>query len=373
MAAKERLNWVDVAKGISIILVVMMYAANSVGKDTGEISYLRYVIGFATPFRMPEFFLISGLFLSQVIARPWARYADRRIVHYFYFYGVWMLIHILTKTVLGGIPPLQALSTIAISTIEPYGVLWFIYMLGVFSLVAKVLWDLRVPHYVTLPVALALQMMDVQTVSYALNQFSEYFVYFYVGYAAAPLIFRFVGWVENNKRLALAGLVAWALVNGALVFSPGVEITPYHTRMGLGALPGVHFALAVAGALAIMTAASMLAPLASMKWLNWIGANSIVIYLSFALPMSMFRVVMLKTGLVTDPNVLATLVLLVSLASPIILFFLIRMTGWGTFLFTRPDWAHLPGVRKGAQTETRGPRPLQAPGGPEPMPTAPAE
>jgi uncharacterized membrane protein YcfT len=25
---------------------------------------LHYVIGFATPFRMPEFFMISGLFLS---------------------------------------------------------------------------------------------------------------------------------------------------------------------------------------------------------------------------------------------------------------------------------------------------------------------
>ena len=38
---------------------------------------LHYIIGWATPFRMPEFFLISGLFLGQVIARPWVAFADR--------------------------------------------------------------------------------------------------------------------------------------------------------------------------------------------------------------------------------------------------------------------------------------------------------
>ena len=84
MANGNRLGWVDMAKGISIFLVVMMYAASSVGEDTGGVGLLHWAIAFATPFRMPEFFLISGLFLSQVIDRPWNAYADRRVVHYLY-------------------------------------------------------------------------------------------------------------------------------------------------------------------------------------------------------------------------------------------------------------------------------------------------
>ena len=68
---KSRLDWVDGAKGISIILVVMMYSVFNVGQDADGIGLFHYVIGFATPFRMPEFFLISGLFLSQVIDRDW--------------------------------------------------------------------------------------------------------------------------------------------------------------------------------------------------------------------------------------------------------------------------------------------------------------
>ena len=72
-ADSKRLDWVDMAKGLSIFLVVMMYAASSVGEDTGGVGALHWAIAFATPFRMPEFFLISGLFLSQVIDRAVAR------------------------------------------------------------------------------------------------------------------------------------------------------------------------------------------------------------------------------------------------------------------------------------------------------------
>ena len=57
----QRMPWVDAAKGICIILVVMMYATYNTGEHTGKVGFLHYAIGFATPFRMPEFFLISGL------------------------------------------------------------------------------------------------------------------------------------------------------------------------------------------------------------------------------------------------------------------------------------------------------------------------
>ena len=77
--AANRLDWVDAAKGLSIILVVMMHSAYGVGEDLNGTGVLHYIIGWATPFRMPEFFLISGLFLGAVIARPWVAYADRRI------------------------------------------------------------------------------------------------------------------------------------------------------------------------------------------------------------------------------------------------------------------------------------------------------
>ena len=41
---------------------------------------------------MPDFFLVSGLFLARVIDRDWRAYADRRVVHFAYFYLLWLVI-----------------------------------------------------------------------------------------------------------------------------------------------------------------------------------------------------------------------------------------------------------------------------------------
>ena len=182
----HRLQWVDMAKGLSILLVVMMYSAFSTGEDTGGTGVLHWIIGFATPFRMPEFFMISGLFLSLVIARDWKRYADRRVVHYLYFYALWALIHIVFKVALLAGDPATALNYLGWAVIEPYGVLWFIYMLAVVSAATKLLHDLRVPHWAVLAIGAALQMSALHTGSYIIDQFAAYFVYFYAGYALAP-------------------------------------------------------------------------------------------------------------------------------------------------------------------------------------------
>src|SRR6201995_6060336 len=104
----QRLDWVDSAKGISIILVVMMCSVFNVGQDASGVGLFHYVIGFATPFRMPEFFLISGLFLDQVLARTWRGYADRRVVHYLYFYALWAVIHIVLKIGIMSAAPKEA-------------------------------------------------------------------------------------------------------------------------------------------------------------------------------------------------------------------------------------------------------------------------
>jgi uncharacterized membrane protein YcfT len=58
---------------------------------------LHYFVAFALPFRMPDFFLISGLFLGNVIDRPWRQYVDRKVVHFAYFYLLWMTIQFAVK------------------------------------------------------------------------------------------------------------------------------------------------------------------------------------------------------------------------------------------------------------------------------------
>jgi len=345
------------AKGLSIFLVVMMYAASSVGEDTGGVGVLHWAIAFATPFRMPEFFLISGLFLSQVIDRPWRAYADRRVVHYLYFYVLWALIHIVFKVGLLATDPVGAVEQIAWAVVQPYGVLWFIYMLAVVSAVTKLLHTLRAPVWAVFGVAAILQMATIHTGSYLVDQFAEYFVFFYAGYVGAPLLFRLADWAADNAALTGVGLLVWAIINAALVFSPGFEMHPIHPVMGYAGLPGLHLVLALVGTAALCAAAALLTRLPFMDWLRWMGSKSLVIYVAFVLPMGIARTVLIKLG-VDEPTVLSLAIMAISIISPLVLYWIVERVGFGRFLFERPAWAHLPGTssaRRNQQTTAAAP------------------
>ena len=76
----ERVDWVDYAKGICIIMVVMMHSVLGVEAAAGQTGFMHLVVEFAKPFRMPDF-LLSGLFLPLVVNRDWRTYLDRKVVH----------------------------------------------------------------------------------------------------------------------------------------------------------------------------------------------------------------------------------------------------------------------------------------------------
>jgi uncharacterized membrane protein YcfT len=134
-----RLDWVDVAKGICIILVVMMHSTLGVEKAIGAETSIHAFIEWARPFRMPDFFLISGLFLAARIDRPWRAYLDTKVVHFAYFYVLWVNIQFAMKAA-GMVHELGLNATVAqylLSYVQPFGTLWFIYLLAVFFIVTK--------------------------------------------------------------------------------------------------------------------------------------------------------------------------------------------------------------------------------------------
>src|SRR5262249_4665635 len=96
-AGRGRRAWVHYCKGFCIVFVVMMHSTLGVEQAAGQDGWLHTVVAFAKPFRMPDFFMISGLFLAQVIDRDWRTYLDRKVAHFAYFYVLWMTIQFLVK------------------------------------------------------------------------------------------------------------------------------------------------------------------------------------------------------------------------------------------------------------------------------------
>lgn len=346
--AELRVGWVDAAKGICIIFVVMMHSTMGVGIAMGGEGFMHDIVAFARPFRMPDFFLLSGLFLGLVIDRPWLRYVDRKVVHFLYFYVLWLSIHFLFKA-----PGIAMESGIAYplgeyvyAFVQPFGALWFIYILPLFFLFTRLV--RRLPVWFVFVWAAALEIMPVHTGWVLFDEFCARYVYFFVGYAFAQNIFHLAIWMRNHRKTALAFLAGWALVNGLLVFTPAPEALAFlipaggeatGATGGLSELPLISLLLGLAGAVAVVAVASLVASHDWSGWLSWLGAHSIVIYLAFFIPMAATRVVLVRSGLVGDVGLVSLIVTLAAIAGPVLLYLAIQKTGWGRFLFERPDWA----------------------------------
>jgi uncharacterized membrane protein YcfT len=328
----SRVDWVDYAKGFCIVMVVMMHSTLGVEQAAGHEGWMHAAVAFARPFRMPDFFLISGLFLARVIDRDWRDYLDRKVLHFAYFYVLWMTIQFVFKAPMlaagmgwsgVGLAYLEAF-------IEPFGTLWFIYLLPILFVAVKATRGL--PWLTIWLAGAALEMAQVDTGWTVIDEFAHRFIYFYTGYVLAPHVFALAARVRHKSMQALAGLSVWALVNGVLVLG------------GYADRPFVSLALGFAGAGAVVVIAALMARNDMFRPLRYCGQNSIVIYLAFFLPMAATRIALLRTGLVTDLGTVSVIVTAAGVTGALCWFWAARGTRF-RFLFERPAWARLKPAR----------------------------
>ncbi|MBG0808030.1 acyltransferase family protein [Methylosinus sp. H3A] len=321
--SSERVDWVDYAKGFCIIFVVMMHSTLGVEAAVGREGFMHYLVAFAKPFRMPDFFLISGLFLARVIDRDWKTYLDRKVAHFAYFYVLWATIQFVVKipSLAAELSPRVIFQEYLLIFIQPFGTLWFVYLLPVFFILTKLF--RRAPPWVLWSIAAALEISCLETGVLIMDEFASRFVYFYTGYLLAPRIFGLAKTVQLRPLSAMTTLLLWALANGFLV-SNGQSERPF-VSLGLG----LFGACAVVGVSALMSMYEVFAPL------RYCGRNSIVIYLGFFLPMAASRIALVQTGLITDVGLISVFVTIAGVLGSLTLFWLVRGSDLG-FLFARP-------------------------------------
>ncbi|MCC6947481.1 MAG: acyltransferase family protein [Bradyrhizobiaceae bacterium] len=330
-----RVDWVDYAKGICIVMVVTMHSTLGVEAAAGAEGWMHALVEFAKPFRMPDFFLISGLFLARTIDRDWTRYLDRKVVHFLYFYALWVTIQFAFKApgLAAEMGPLGVLKFYLFSYIEPFGTLWFIYLLPVFFVVTKL--ARRVPPVLIFAVGAVLEALPIETGWIMIDEFAARFVYFFAGYWLASRFFAFARGVQARPLAAVAAIGGWAVINGLLVAA------------GYAALPGISLILGFAGASAVIAIAALLARANAADLLRHAGEHSIAVYLAFFLPMAVTRTVLLKTGIVTDIGTIALIVTTAGAIAPLVLHWLVSGTRFD-FLFRRPAFFHIDRPRRAA-------------------------
>ncbi len=208
-----------------------------------------------------------------------------------------------------------------LSFVEPFGTLWFIYLLPIFFVVTKL--TQRFPAALIWIISAALETAKISTGWTVIDEFASRFVYFYSGYLFANYIFGFVRDVQGHAAVALVGLGMWALVNGAATYA------------GVASWPLLSLMFGFAGCAAVVTVAALLARVHLLDGIRYCGEHSLIIYLAFFLPMALSRILLLKSGVIADIGTVSLLVTVIGVVGALAIWWVARSTAL-RFLFDRP-------------------------------------
>lgn len=267
MAARE--TWVDVAKGIAIILVVLFHAIIfpievGLGRLWGTFAALL------DTFRMPLFFFTAGLFAAKAISLPFGQLFRTRVARLLWLFVLWSTIWFvvfLFAPPLGdggiGSTPLE----FALLLIWPNVSTWFVYGLALFFMASWLMRGLPVWLQLAIGVVIA-QLFDTDLIDSpngAHDKMGMYFVYFLLATHVGPRV------------RGLAPRVRWwhALIATA-VYGVAIVIT---ARAELLQVPFVRMAVALLAIVAGCSVAIALSRWRAFGWLRELGSRTLQVYL----------------------------------------------------------------------------------------------
>ncbi len=342
---RPRVEWVDSAKGLCILLVVLGHAVTELanhGYSTGIWAEVNFMLG---PIRMPLFFLLSGLFAAKALSESWHKLANRRIWVMVWLYVLWVPLR---DVVLAMLPASYVTEMGFIDAprivdpsnwgamfynslhalVEPTSYLWFLWALALFAIISKA--TRHVPPLIQIAAAAAVNVAaPFVAVSWSWDFVSEMYVFYLMGIYGAPYIFRMV---DRRPIGFLAGSVAaYVVVAGWVVLTfPSFN----DGNQGL-----TRLFLSTAGIFAAVNVMAMLQGSVVVEPFEKLGRRTLPVFLMH-IPMLAILGIVADQFFTRDPGlpwqpVIATVT---AAALCLGLYRLLLRAGAG-WLFKRPDWA----------------------------------
>lgn len=343
-AKPARVEWVDSAKGLCILLVVLGHAITTLsahGYTTGVWAEVNFFLG---PIRMPLFFLLSGLFAAKALSEPWEKLANRRIWVMVWLYVIWVPLRDLFNAFLPGTHveeigiiraptiadpgnwPALAYNT-AHSFVEPASYLWFLWALALFAILTKA--TRNVPPAIQFVVAALVNVTaPFAGVSWSWDFVAKMYVFYVLGLYAAPWIFRM-----TQRRPA--GFLA-ASVGGYLAVALWVQLTfPTFNEGNQGI---VRLFLSLSGVFAMVNIMAMLQGSVLVKPFEKLGRRTLPVYLMH-IPLLSLMAIVADMFLSADPGLpFQPVVAAVAVAALCLFVHDVLVRAGGGWLFKRPDW-----------------------------------
>lgn len=348
---EHRTQWIDYDKGISIILVGYGHAfavLQGHGTSFEHYPFLNYLGVFLYGFRMPLFFIISGMLLSKSIQRKGARgYLYSRVNNILHPLLVWGIIEITIKLASAGeIPPLKTLFADYLNLlIDPRktGVFWYLnalFCIGIIYSIVKTKLALRASHQLIVGLLFFCLSAYIHINGYTagfLTDILEYYLFFAIGDYISKLMLS-----EKGKAYFTSPKLYIPLF---LVF---VTLQYYATQINLGSdssgmvyverkLPFLFLAQALLGCAISISFSFMLEKHKKLVFLRVVGFHSLFIYCMQIIIMNFSRIALVNVLGIKEVLILFPLIWLLGITVPIMIYnCCIRWQLWWLFTFRRP-------------------------------------
>lgn len=231
VAASGRMQWMDLLRGVAILLVLVWHAP-AVPALYGYVipGWVLAANDALLPFRMPTLMLLSGLLLPRSLSKPLPTYVLGKLRLLAWPYVLWAALHMVVYEAVA--PMWHPRAWIAT------GYLWFLFFLMCYYAAAPLLRWSRIPAAV-LPVALfAASVPAPEGIATKLLYFAGFFF-------TGSLVGRHPGLLEAavRRRWVVQGCAALAVAGGALSV---VVDTRYQGQYAVLGLAGIVVAVAAA-------------------------------------------------------------------------------------------------------------------------------
>ena len=331
---KKRMAWVDYLRGIAILLVVYRHVLLGLQRANMDIPIALVnanMIFFS--FRMPLFFILSGIFINGSIARrPLNKLIYIKFENLLYPYLVWSFIQITLQMLLSRYSNSDR-TWIDYTYIfyQPRGLDQFWYLPALFNttiiyLLLKV--KGRLPAWTQLLLGIGFYLLAPYCTRISMiSDWMEFYIFFALGDALSEIFFR-----PKSQRLLNSPITL-------LIMIPIFTVTQiyYLSKAGTEGASigqGPFLAIALIGCFAMFVLAFRLQSWDVLRFLRVLGFHSLFIYVMHVIIAAFTRAILTKVVGIHNPVVLLFCGIAIGVTLPVIIYNLLIVDNVGFFLFT---------------------------------------
>ncbi len=325
--------WVDYAKGIAIILVLYRHVFEGIknsGIDVSTYFFLEEwnIIFFS--FRMPLFFIVSGIFVSSSFAkRGMQKFIQTKLRTILYPYFLWGIIQvslqlIFSKYVNGPITAYSYLDLLYLPReIEQFWYLYALFNVTILYVVLKYSLKLKYWHQLVLGLILFLFSGYLYRKNIIIGFVSD-ILHYYIFIALGDAISKFIR-NRNNWQLFESWrsffLLFFPFVLSQIYFLYANIQFPQNKYQHLEYFsPLIFLPIAIMGCIFVINVSFILQKYSKAKWLCILGRHSLYIYVSHVIVVASLRVLLTREfEIYFVPTLLATGIIF-GLVIPVVLY-----------------------------------------------------